>query len=90
MINLSEKVINEELIDFFYKNKSKILETLNSVIPENVMIKNENYRTDIVDKCNAIIDKKHRFKNILPIVEQFLDMKLTLNSSVKTQWFPWP
>ena len=20
----------------------------------------------------------------------FLDMKLTLNSSVKTQWFPWP
>lgn len=44
MINLSEKFINEELIDFFYKNKSKILEILNSVIPENVIIKNENYR----------------------------------------------
>ena len=29
------------------------------------ILKNENYRADIVDKCNAIINKKHRFKNIL-------------------------
>lgn len=44
MINLSKNLINEELIDYFYKNKYKILEILNSVIPENVMIKNKNYR----------------------------------------------
>ena len=43
MINLMNKIINEEIIEFFYNNKKQILELFNSMIPENVMINGKDY-----------------------------------------------
>ena len=40
------------------------------------LIENENYRLDIVAKCNEIIDEKYRFKHILKIMEDFLGQHL--------------
>ncbi len=40
------------------------------------LLKNENMRKDIVAQCNEIIDKKHRFENILEMIEDFIGIRL--------------
>jgi len=39
----------------------------------------ENMRFDIVEATHEIIDKNHRFKNILPIIENFIGINLHSN-----------
>lgn len=40
------------------------------------LLKNENMRKDIVAHSHEIVNKKHRFKHILPFIEDFLGMTL--------------
>lgn len=40
------------------------------------LLNDEPYRLELVNHCHEIINKNHRFENILPIMEDFLNMKL--------------
>lgn len=47
------------------------------------LLENENQREDIVSKCNEIINKKYRFENVLPILEDISGIKLSGNAEKK-------
>lgn len=40
------------------------------------LLNDEPYRQSIVEKCHELIDKNHRFSNVLPLMEEFLNMNL--------------
>lgn len=40
------------------------------------LLKNENLRKEYVQKAHEVIDKNHRFSSVLPIIEDFVGMKL--------------
>lgn len=41
------------------------------------LLNNENMRLDIVAHSQELINKKHRFEHILPMIEDFINIKLT-------------
>ena len=40
------------------------------------LLNNENIRKDIVAQCHEIVDKNHRFQNILSVIEDLVNMSL--------------
>ncbi len=44
-------------------------------------IKHENERRDIVKECNEIINKNHRYENLMQLLNQFMDLPLKTKSS---------
>lgn len=55
----------------------------------NKLLKNKNMRQDIVAQCQAIIDKKYRFKHTLQIMEQFLGIQLRNKNHIdQAQYMP--